>query len=112
MSEIGFLTPEGKLLECDYWEHMSFALELVEKMKDAPDEAKLNGCTAEEYLQKLGYIVVRARDCYGLIGYYKEGSHTCRYHMTKEQKKWLLDHYDGFVKEKQESVDNLFNWDR
>ena len=112
MSEIGFLTPEGKLLDCDHWEHMSFALELVEKMKDAPDEAKFNSWKAEEYLQTLGYIVVRARDCYGLIGYYKEGSNTLRYHMTEEQKKWLLDHYDGFVREKQESVDKLFDWDR
>ena len=112
MAQIGFLTPEGKLLECEYWEHMSFASELVEKMKDAPDEAKVNGLAAEEYLQKLGYIVIRARDCYGLIGYFKEGSNTCRYHMTEEQKKWLLDHYDEFVREKQESVDKLFDWDK
>lgn len=112
MNNLGFLTPEGKLLECEYWEHMSFALELVEKMKDAPDKAKFNGWTAEEYLQKLGYIVIRASDCYGLIGYYKEGSNTCRYHMTEEQKQWLLAHYDEFNRDKQASVDKLFDWDR
>lgn len=112
MNNLGFLTPEGKLLKCGYWEHMSFALDLVEKMKDAPDTAKVNGWMAEEYLQKLGYIVVRARDCYGLIGHYKEDSNTCRYHMTEEQKRWLLEHYDEFNRDKQASVDRLFDWDR
>ena len=110
MNKIGFLAPNGDFIECESWEHMSFALDLVEKMKDAPDKAKFNGLTAEEYLQELGYIVVRASDVYGLMGrIVDDRGH--RLHMTDIQIKWLEDNYDYFPKDKQESVDDLFYWD-
>ena len=108
---IGFLTPEGELIECSDYGHMSLASELVEKMENVPEEYKRNGVKAEEYLQMLGYIVMRARDCYGLIGYRKALNSEQRLHMTEAQKTWLLEHYGDFVPEKQRCVDGLFRWD-
>ena len=112
MNKVGFLTPEGELLECSDYGHMSLASELVERMKGVPEEYKWNGVKAEEYLQMLGYIVMRARDCYGLIGHQKALNSEKRLHMTEKQKRWLLEHYETFIPEKRECVDKLFQWDK
>lgn len=108
---IGFLAPEGKLIECDDFGHLLLASELIEKMENVPVEYKYNSVKAEEYLQMLGYIVMRARDCYDLIGYRKKSNSEQRLHMTHEQRTWLLEHYEEFVPEKREYVDKLFKWD-
>jgi hypothetical protein len=109
---IGYLTPKGELIECESYGHMGLALDLVEEMADAPVKSKTSGIEAEKYLQELGYIVVRARDCYGLIGYRKKSNSEQRLHMTNEQRTWLLEHYEEFNPEKREYVDKLFDWDR
>lgn len=107
---IGFLSPEGELIECNDYEHMSLAYELVSHMDNVPAEYKFNGVKAEEYLQMLGYIVMRARDCYALIGYRKELNSEQRIHMTAAQEAWLLEHYAEFIPEKRECVDKIFDW--
>ena len=109
---IGYLTPKGELIECESYEHMDLALDLVREMADAPAKSKTNGFEAEIYLQELGYIVIRARDCYGLIGHHINPHSETRVHMTKEQKEWLLNHYEEFNDEKRKCVDELFYWDR
>jgi len=110
-SYIGYLPPNGELIECESYGHTSLALDLVEKMKDVPAEFKTNGVKAEEYLLSLGYIAVRARDAYGKIGYFVNENSERRIHMTEAQKTWLLEHYGYFAPEKQRCVDELFRWD-
>ena len=116
MSNIGYLTPEGNIIECESYEHLSLASELIDKMIETgievPAIAKTNGVEAEGYLLSLGYIAIRARDCYGKIGYYIEDGSEKRLHMTEEQKKWLLSHYEEFSSEKQRCVDELFAWNQ
>ena len=108
---IGILAPDGTLTPCNSYEHLSLASEMVENMEDAPVDVKCSGIDAEQYLQQLGYVIVRARDVYGLIGYYKlweSESTEQRLHLTDEQEKWLLDNYEKFPDAKRESVDELF----
>lgn len=109
MNNIGFLDTEGKLHKCESWEHLDKAWEIV---VDEMGIAVQNRLEAEEYLQKLGWIVIRAKDVYGLIGYYKEQGNEERYHLTDIQKKWLEANYESFNDLKRESVDEMFEWDK
>lgn len=108
MNNIGFLDTNGKLHECESWEHLYKAWEIVTKMGVAV-QGRLK---AEEYLQKLGWIVIRTNDVYGLIGHYKEQGNEERYHLTNAQKKWLETNYESFNDLKRESVDEMFEWDK
>ncbi len=104
----GFLDTEGNLHECESWEHLDKAFTIVENM----GVSVANRLEAEEYLQKLGWIVIRTKNVYGLIGYLKENSNTIRYHITKKQKEWLNKAYEYMTDECKESVDMLFDMDK
>ena len=106
----GFLDTNGKLYTCEPFEHLDKAAEIVESM-GITVSTRLN---AEEYLQKLGWIVVRTNDVYGLIGCFKDTDETNeeRYHLTKEQKKWLNEHYENMTIRCRETVDEMFEWDK
>ena len=103
----GFLDTEGKLHECEAWEHLDEATDIVEKM----NITVANRLEAEEYLQKLGWVVVRDRDVYGLIGYYLDGKNE-RLHLTDAQKAWLNELYGKVNSDCQKSIDELFEWDK
>lgn len=110
----GFLDTKGKLHECESYEHLSKAREIVDFLTQT-EELKapiLNGVQAEDYLQKLGWIVIRTNDVYGFIGHYKSESSTERYHLTDKQKEWLNTNYEKMTTSCRESVDELFMWDR
>ena len=108
MNKIGFLAPNGKLIECESYEHLDVAREIAEELD--PNINFVSSLDYETYLQELGYIVVRARDVYGLSGrIIDDEGH--RIHLTKEQIKWLEDNYENFPDDKRESVDDLFYWD-
>ena len=107
INQIGILTPQGILIECDSYEHLDLARELIDKISDAP--TVYSSVDAEIYLQKLGYLIVRSRDVYGLVGYLDDDNRVIR--MTKEQRKWLEDNYAEFPADKQRTVDNLFEHD-
>ena len=103
---IGFLKPNGTLIECESWEHM-------EKACDIADEIGIsykNKLDAEIALQLQGYIVIRARDIYGRIGQFDNNGG--RIHLSKEQKDWLEANYEDFPEEKRKSTDEIFDWDR
>lgn len=102
----GFLDTNGQLHECNAWEHLDEAAELVENM----GITVANRLEAEERLQQLGWIVIRDRDVYGLIGYHLDGKDECL-HLTPEQKTFLNDLYSKVNKSCQESIDELFSWD-
>lgn len=104
----GFLDTEGKLHECERWEHLDLAYEIVDNL----GVFVRNRLEAEDYLQKLGWIVVRMNDVYGLIGCFKDESKDIRYHLTEEQKNWLNENYKDMTKSCRESIDELFHWDR
>ena len=104
----GFLDLQGVLHECSSWGHLDKAYDIVEDM----GVLVKNRLEAEDYLQKLGWIVVRDRDVYGLIGYFKDDSDDIRYHLTEEQKKWLNEAYKDMIPACRESVDEMFKWDK
>lgn len=105
MNYTGILSPDGSFVECESYEHLDLAKEIAEKLNS--DYSYKNGVQCEEYLQKLGYIIVRARDVYGLIGYLDDDDKfIC---LSDEQKKWLEDNYDDFPTDKQRSVDDLID---
>ncbi len=106
-NKIGLLDPDGTLHECESWEHLDTAYEIVEQMADAPAKARMNRLEAESYLQNLGWVIVRARDVYGMIGYLGENDKVI--HLSEEQKKWLTDNYEFFPTDKQASVDDLLD---
>ena len=101
--KLGFLSPEGVLTECVSWGHLSKAEEICKQL----GIKTRNGVEAEQYLMNKGYIVVRAQDVYGLIGY-KNNEDTLIY-LTPEQKKWLEDNYSSMPPEKQKSVDYMID---
>ena len=106
MNYIGILSPNGSFTECESYEHLDLAKEIAEKLNS--EYSHKNRCACEEYLQKLGYIIVRARDVYGLIGYLDDDDKfIC---LSDEQKKWLEDNYDDFPIDKQRSIDHLIDF--
>lgn len=86
---------------------MSKAIEITETM----GQNFYNGIDAEQYLQKLGWIVVRANDVYGLIGMYNVEKGKV-YHLTEEQKVWLLEHYESMSPVKRQYVDEILDNDQ
>ena len=107
MNYIGILSPNGSFVECESYEHLELAKEIAEKLNS--DYKYKNGVECETYLQKLGYVIVRAHDVYGMIGYYVDGKWIF---LSKEQEKWLVDNYAKFPVAKQRSVDDLIDWNR
>ena len=105
MNYTGILSPNGSFIECESYEHLELAKEIAEKLNS--EYSHKNGVVCEEYLQKLGYIIVRARDVYGLIGYLDDDDKVI--YLSDEQKKWLEDNYDEFPTDKQRSVDDLID---
>ena len=103
MNKVGILAPDGKLIPCESYDHLNIANKLVKEMEH-PVNNKLE---AEEYLQQLGYVVIRARDVYGLIGYLDDNDHLIC--LTNAQKRWLEENYDNFPIEKQRSIDDLLD---
>lgn len=103
----GFLDREGKLHSCNAWEHLDKEAEIVEEMGVEIS----NGLDAEEYLQKLGWIVIRSRDVYGLIGLYTNGKEE-RLHLTNVQKEFLNRLYGEVNENCQKSIDELFEQDK
>lgn len=106
MNEIGFLKPDGTLIRCNAWEHMNTAIKIAESM----GQSFYSGIKAEEFLQKQGWLVIRTSDVYGLIGVYNPETGK-RYHLSDEQKKWLIEHYDNMSPLKRKYVDELFDND-
>lgn len=106
----GLLDTSGILHPCEHFEHLDLAYDTIENMGVSVS----NRLEAEEYLQKLGWIVIRTRDVYGLIGNFKdyESGSEERYHLTEEQKKWLNDHYEEMTTACRETVDEMFEWDK
>ena len=106
----GFLDREGKLHSCNAWEHLDKAAEIVEEMGVEIS----NRLDAEEYLQKLGWIVIRSRDVYGLIGIYVDGKDGKkeRLHLTDAQKEFLNKLYGEVGESCQKSIDELFDNDK
>ena len=108
MNYTGILSPNGSFVECESYEHLDLAKEIAEKLDS--EYAYKNGVACEEYLQKLGYVVVRSRDVCGLIGYLDDSDKVI--HLSNEQKKWLETNYDNFPTDKQRSVDDLIEHNR
>ena len=101
MNKVGILAPDGKLIPCESYEHLDLADKLVNKM----NHTVKNKVEAEDYLQQLGYLIVRARDIYGLIGFFDMNDNLIS--LTDEQSKWLIENYEYFPQEKRECVDEL-----
>lgn len=108
MNYIGILSPDGNFIECKSYEHLDLAKEIAEKLNS--DYMYKGHIACEEYIQKLGYIIVRAHDVYGLIGYLDDNDKII--YLSKEQKKWLEDNYDNFPTDKQKFVDDLIDHNR
>ena len=101
----GYLDREGKLHPCNSWEHLDKAAEIVEEMGVKTG----NRLDAEEYLKKLGWIVVRSCDVYGFIGLRVNGK---RLHLTDAQKEFLNKLYGEVNESCQKSIDKIFENDR
>lgn len=101
----GFLDREGKLHPCNSWEHLDKAAEIAEEM----GVKVRNRLDAEDYLKKLGWVVVRSRDVYGLIGLRVDGK---RLHLTDAQKNFLNKLYGEVNESCQKFIDELFENDK
>lgn len=103
----GFLDREGKLHSCNAWEHLDKAIKITEEMG-----VKIsNRLDAEEYLERLGWIVIRNRDVYGFIGLRANGKKECL-HLTDAQKEFLNKLYGEVSESCQKSIDELFDNDK
>lgn len=106
MNKVGILSPTGEFYPCENFEHLILAKELSDKIhmdKNLPPIINMVDC--EDYLQKIGYIIVRAKDVYARVGWLDDNKQVIR--MTKEQKDWLEENYQYFNKIKQGYVDEL-----
>lgn len=105
MNYIGILSPNGNFIECKSYEHLNLAKKIAEKLNSKYSHKSDLAC--EEFLQKLGYVIIRAHDVYGLIGYLDDDDKVI--HLSNEQKKWLEANYDKFPTDKQRSIDDLID---
>lgn len=103
----GYLDRKGKIYTCEAWEHLDKAVEIIEEMGVEIS----NRLDAEEYLQKLGWIVIRSRDVYGFIGLHADGKEECL-HLTNAQKAFLNKLYGKVNESCQKSIDELFENDK
>lgn len=106
MNECGFLSPEAVLYECASYDHLSTAIKICEGL----GKVCYNGIEAEDYLMDLGWVVVRARDVYGRIGYPRLDNGQKIVRLTDVQKAWLVGHYEDMPTDKQRSVDRMIDY--
>lgn len=106
MNDCGFLSPSGELRECASYDHLSTALDICEEL----GRHCYNGLAAEDYLLDQGWIVIRARDVYGRIGYPRLDDGQTIVHLTDVQRAWLVEHYIDFPTDKQRSVDRMLDY--
>ena len=107
----GYLDTDGNFRACESYGHLELAYEIVnEEMNVTP--YIWNTLDAENYLQKLGWIVVRTNDVYGLIGFPKDDNKDICYHLTDAQKKWLNEHYEEMTSRCRKEVDKMFEYDK
>lgn len=83
---IGFLSPEGIFYECTSWEHTSKAVEIYEQLYGEHYYG-----SAEDFLLRLGYLVLRARDAYR--GSWYDGKFIL---LTDKQLEWINSHAEAF----------------
>lgn len=102
----GFLDREGKLHGCSIYGHLDKAWDIVEEM----GQKCKNRLDAEQYLQHLGWVVVRNDDVYGLIGYYIKGEE--KLHLTEAQMAWLNSAFEKVNSSCQKSIIELFEWNK
>ena len=76
-------------------------------MDGVPADVKYNRLETEAYLQRLGWVIVRASDVYGLIGFLNDNGEVI--HLSEKQKEWLIAEYGNFPPDKRESVDELID---
>lgn len=103
---IGYLDPKGVLHPCESYGHMELARDLAKSLGN--NECK-TGFDAELFLQQQGWIVIRSRDVYGMVGYLSDPYHPK--HLTDEQASWLLEEYAHSNSAKQNTIDKLFKED-
>lgn len=99
----GFLSPEGVLFPCDNWEHLDTAQSIVDEL----GVTVANRVAAEEYLQLRGWLVIRSRDVYGLIGYVDEYYNMI--YLSSKQRDWLNDHYNQMTRLQRDCVDDILD---
>jgi len=105
MNHCGFLSPEAVLYACTAYDHLNTAMEICEKL----GRKFYNGVEAEDYLMDAGWVVVRARDIYGRIGYPQLSDEHKLVYLTDEQVSWLAEHYAEWPQDKQQSVDYILD---
>ena len=106
MNKIGILSPTGEFYPCESFDHLILAKEIADKIRTEQNlPLIINMVDCEDYLQKLGYIIIKARDVFGRVGWLDDNKQIIR--MTKKQKDWLEKYYQYFGKAKQECVDEL-----
>lgn len=80
---LGFLSPEGKFYDCQYFAHISLADKLLGEVY------KQQSSNSVDKLCRLGWVVVQS----SFIGFASD----VRYHtpqLTREQKQWLEENKD------------------
>lgn len=100
----GLLDANGKLHKCEPYEHMYKAKEIVETMDTKVETAY----DAELYLHEHGWVTVRTRDMYGLIGCFKEDG--TRYRLTHAQTQWINENYENMTEACRESADRMLEF--
>lgn len=105
MNHCGFLSPEAVLYACTTYDHLNTAMKICEKLGRKFN----NGVEAEDYLMDAGWVVVRARDIYGRIGYPQLSDERKLVYLTDEQVSWLTEHYAEWPQDKQQSVDYMLD---
>ena len=75
---LGFVSPEGEFYECNFFEHIKLADELLEKVY------KQQSNNPVDNLCKRGWIVIQS----SFIGFAGDDAYNTP-QLTKEQKRWL-----------------------
>ena len=107
-NKIGILAPDGTFYTCTTYEHLSMSQHIcINILSNVPNNIQVKGVACEEYLHHMGYVTVRARDVYGLIGYPNKDRQIV--HLTKQQRDWLVSEYENMPEDKRKTVDYMLD---
>ena len=116
--KLGFLSPDGKLYECNSYDHLDMAMKICKSFEQPIYELRTN-LDCEDYLMDIGYVCLRARTVnfsnYTTRKYAEHfGAKFCINFITEAQREYIKNLYmndEWFNTDQMDSADSILKYD-